>query len=190
MTEQNDTRDRRPGTELDDAEIGHATSREEKGLSRTKSGVLARRMSESRRKRVEEEKENSGKREVPVAVVEQRVSNLAQGALCQLNYHPSGTHEANLRLGLVLMTKPFEHVLGLIPKGVLAGLFWYMGTDALLTSGVTEKMLYLIRDRRATSPSDPLNRVRKSRIIIFTIVELLGFGATFAITQVCYLCRT
>ena len=43
--------------------------------------------------------------EVPVAVVEQRVSNLAQGALC-----------------LVLLTGPFLHVLGLIPRGVLAGL--------------------------------------------------------------------
>lgn len=59
-----------------------------------------------------------------------------------------------------------------------------MGTDALLTSGVTEKMLYLIRDRRATSPTDPLNKVRKSRILIFLLVELIGFGATFAITQV------
>ncbi|OCF31759.1 anion transporter [Kwoniella heveanensis BCC8398] len=113
-----------------------------------------------------EEKKPDERREVPVAVVEQRVSNLAQGCLC-----------------LILMTKPFEHVLGLIPKGVLAGLFWYMGSDALLTSGVTEKMLYLIRDKRATSPSDPLNRVRKSRIILFTIIELIGFGATFAITQ-------
>jgi hypothetical protein len=26
-------------------------------------------------------------------------------------------------VGLVLMTKPFQHVLGLIPKGVMAGLF-------------------------------------------------------------------
>lgn len=58
-----------------------------------------------------------------------------------------------------------------------------MGTDALLTSGVTEKMLYLVRDRRAISPSNPLNHVRKSRIIIFLLVELIGFGATFAITQ-------
>ena len=61
---------------------------------------------------------------------------------------------------------------------------WYMGSDALLSSGVTEKMLYLVREKRATSPSDPLNQVRKTRIIIFTLVELLGFGATFAITQV------
>ena len=43
--------------------------------------------------------------EVAVAVVEQRVSNLAQGALC-----------------LVLLTRPFLHVLHLIPRGVLAGL--------------------------------------------------------------------
>ena len=45
--------------------------------------------------------------EVPVAVVEQRVSNLAQGSLC-----------------LVLLTGPFLHVLHLIPRGVLAGLLW------------------------------------------------------------------
>ncbi|OWZ59828.1 anion transporter [Cryptococcus neoformans c45] len=112
------------------------------------------------------ERKMDKRREIPVAVVEQRVSNLAQGCLC-----------------LILMTKPFEHVLGLIPKGVLAGLFWYMGSDALLSSGVTAKMLYLVRDRRATSPSEPLRGVRKSRIIIFTAIELIGFGATFAITQ-------
>lgn len=45
--------------------------------------------------------------EVPVAVVEQRVSNLAQGSLC-----------------LVLLTGPFLHVLNLIPRGVLAGLLY------------------------------------------------------------------
>lgn len=39
-------------------------------------------------------------REVPVAVVEQRVSNLAQGSLC-----------------LVLLTRPFLHVLNLVPQG-------------------------------------------------------------------------
>lgn len=43
--------------------------------------------------------------EVPIAVVEQRVSNLSQGSMC-----------------LVLLTGPFLHVLHLIPRGVLAGL--------------------------------------------------------------------
>jgi boron transporter len=41
--------------------------------------------------------------EVPVGVVEQRVSNLAQGSLC-----------------LVLLTGPFLHVLSLIPRGMLS----------------------------------------------------------------------
>jgi hypothetical protein len=59
-----------------------------------------------------------------------------------------------------------------------------MGTDALLSSGVTEKMLYLIRDPGAILPSNPLNKVRKSRLIFFIFIELIGFGATFAVTQV------
>lgn len=45
------------------------------------------------------------RQEVPIGVVEQRVSNLVQGSLC-----------------LVLLTGPFLHVLHLIPRGVLAGL--------------------------------------------------------------------
>ncbi|KAG8713436.1 hypothetical protein FRC11_012170 [Ceratobasidium sp. 423] len=104
--------------------------------------------------------------EHPVAVVEQRVSNLAQGALC-----------------IVLMTGPFQHVLGLVPRGVLAGLFWFMGTDALRTSGVTEKILYLIRDPALIPRREPLRQVRRSRVALFVVIELLGFGATMAITQ-------
>ena len=54
-----------------------------------------------------EENDKRASRDVPVLVVEQRVSNLAQGALC-----------------LVLLTGPFLHVLSLIPRGVLAGLLY------------------------------------------------------------------
>ncbi|KAI5122810.1 hypothetical protein M0805_000152 [Coniferiporia weirii] len=104
--------------------------------------------------------------EIPVAVVEQRVSNLSQGALC-----------------LVLLTGPFLHVLHLIPRGVLAGLFWFMGADALLGNGVTLKLVYLIRDRHLTPTSEPLRKVRTSRIVLFALIQLIGFGATFAIVQ-------
>ncbi|KAJ7134334.1 bicarbonate transporter [Mycena epipterygia] len=104
--------------------------------------------------------------ERPVAVVEQRVSNLAQGSLC-----------------LVLLTGPFLHVLHLIPRGVLAGLFWFMGADALRGNGITQKILYFIRDKNLTPADEPLRKVRKSRILLFVGVQLVGFGATFAITQ-------
>ncbi|KAH8085946.1 anion exchanging protein [Cristinia sonorae] len=104
--------------------------------------------------------------EVPVAVVEQRVSNLAQGALC-----------------LVLLTGPFLHILSLIPRGVLAGLFWYMGADALEGNGITRKLLYFLRDKALTPSDEPLRKVRKSRILLFVAVQLVGFGATMAVTQ-------
>ena len=100
-------------------------------------------------------------------VVEQRVSNLAQGLLT-----------------LGTMTGPLLVVLHLIPQGVLAGLFFIMGVQALEGNGITLKILYLCRDRHLTSPSDPLSRInRKQAIYFFVAVELLGFGATFAITQ-------
>ena len=65
---------------------------------------------------VEKSREGDGghhSREVPISVVEQRVSNLVQGALC-----------------LVLLTGPFLHVLSLIPRGVLAGLLYVDPLDS------------------------------------------------------------
>jgi len=60
---------------------------------------------------------------------------------------------------------------------------WYMGVDALQSNGITKKLLYLIKDKNITSKQDPLNKIRKSRILLFVGVQLIGFGATFAITQ-------
>lgn len=100
-------------------------------------------------------------------VVEQRVSNLAQGLLT-----------------LGTMTGPLLVVLHLIPQGVLAGLFFIMGYQALEGNGVTAKILFLLRDSDLTPASSPLRRIRRrSRIWLFVALALVGFGATFAITQ-------
>ncbi|KAK4127378.1 hypothetical protein N657DRAFT_661527 [Parathielavia appendiculata] len=102
-------------------------------------------------------------------VVEQRVSNLAQGLLT-----------------LVAMTGPLLSVLHLIPQGVLAGLFFIMGFQALVANGITAKLLFLLRDGALTPAGHPLRRmgvVRRSAVWLFVSVELVGFGATFAITQ-------
>lgn len=58
-----------------------------------------------------------------------------------------------------------------------------MGADALQDNGITKKLLYFIQDRRFTSPNDPLRRVRKSRTLLFVSIQLVAFGATFAVTQ-------
>ncbi|KAG6009955.1 hypothetical protein E4U21_000726 [Claviceps maximensis] len=103
-------------------------------------------------------------------VVEQRVSNLAQGLLT-----------------LGTMTGPLLVVVHLIPHGVLAGLFFIMGIQALQANGITSKLLFLARDKSLTahtSSSSALRSIsRRSAIWYFVLIELLGFGATFAITQ-------
>jgi hypothetical protein len=100
-------------------------------------------------------------------VVEQRVSNLAQGLLT-----------------LGTMTGPLLIVLHLIPQAVLAGLFFVMGIQALEANGITAKLVFLAKDRHLTSRSDPLARIeRRWSIWVFVGLELVGFGATFAITQ-------
>jgi hypothetical protein len=88
-------------------------------------------------------------------VVEQRVSNLAQGLLT-----------------LGTMTGPLLVVLHLIPQGVLAGLFLVMG------------VLFLACDCALTPPNEKLLTIRRRKAIwIFVAIQLVGFGLTFAITQ-------
>ncbi|EPE05045.1 anion exchange protein 4 [Ophiostoma piceae UAMH 11346] len=99
-------------------------------------------------------------------VVEQRVSNLAQGLLT-----------------LGTMTGPLLVVLHLIPQAVLAGLFFVMGVQALEGNGITAKLIFLMRDVSLTPRSDPLKQLRLRAIWAFVAIELIGFGATFAITQ-------
>lgn len=100
-------------------------------------------------------------------VVEQRVSNLAQGLLT-----------------LGTMTGPLLIVLHLIPQGVMAGLFFIMGVQALQGNGITQKLIFLAQDKDFTPASNPLKRLkRRAAIWVFVILELIGFGATFAITQ-------
>lgn len=82
------------------------------------------------------------------------------------------------------MSGPLLIVLHLIPQGVLAGLFFVMGVQALQANGITAKILFLTRDKNLTPRGDPLQRIeRRAAIWAFVALELLGFGATFAITQ-------
>ncbi|CAG8288235.1 unnamed protein product [Penicillium olsonii] len=116
----------------------------------------------------DEDDTNKGKAiRVTDHVVEQRVSNFAQGLLT-----------------LGTMSGPLLIVLHLIPQGVMAGLFFVMGVQALQGNGITQKLMFLAQDKKLTPASDPLKRIeRRAAIWAFVILELVGFGATFAITQ-------
>jgi len=82
------------------------------------------------------------------------------------------------------MSGPLLVVLHLIPQGVLAGLFFVMGVQALEGNGITLKLLFLCKDRSLTLASEPLKRIdRRAAIWVFVAIQLVGFGGTFAITQ-------
>ncbi|KAI5287994.1 hypothetical protein KEM54_005559 [Ascosphaera aggregata] len=116
----------------------------------------------------DEDEHNKGKSKMVVDhVVEQRVSNLAQGLLT-----------------LGTMSGPLLVVLHLIPQCVMAGLFFIMGVQALLGNGITQKLQFLIQDSALTPRTNPLTRIdRRLAIWVFVAIELIGFGGTFAITQ-------
>lgn len=73
-----------------------------------------------------------------------------------------------------------------------------MGLDALNGNGITKKIYYLAQDKATILSSEPLERVRPSRILLFVMTQIIGFGATMAITRtigasdslVCFLSRT
>ncbi|KAG6372719.1 hypothetical protein JVT61DRAFT_7487 [Boletus reticuloceps] len=50
-------------------------------------------------------------------------------------------------------------------------------------NGITLKLLYLLRDKSLTLFNEPLHKVCKSRLVLFVAIQLIGFGATFSITQ-------
>lgn len=65
----------------------------------------------------------------------------------------------------------------------MVGYSWYMGAEALRGNGLTQKLLFFFRDKSLIPRNDPLRRVRRSRLALFVAIGLIGFGATFAITQ-------
>ncbi|KAF1926689.1 uncharacterized protein M421DRAFT_102412 [Didymella exigua CBS 183.55] len=116
--------------------------------------------------RVETDEKGEPKR-VTHRVVEQRASNLAQGLLT-----------------LGTMSGPLLIVLHLIPQAVLAGLFFVMGIQALEANGITAKLTFLLSDAQLVARSEPLAQIQRKWVPwAFVALELVGFGATFAITQ-------
>lgn len=112
-------------------------------------------------------KKHLRKIEEPAGVVEQRVTNLAQGGLA-----------------LAFATGPFLQAVNKIPTGVLAGLFWSLGLQALYGNMITEQISYLFKDKHKTRKDDKYHSVRKSRIWLFVAFELIGFGATYAVSVI------
>lgn len=84
--------------------------------------------------------------------------------------------------GIVLfISPPFQHVLGLTPTSVLAGLFMYMGEQSLAVNPILYRFFYML-----TPPSElpPLPKAVKSYrgIHMYTLFQIFMTGLIFYVT--------
>jgi hypothetical protein len=82
---------------------------------------------------------------------------------------------------LLFVSPPFQHVLGLTPTSVLAGLFMFMGEQSLAVNPILYRFFYML-----TPPSElpPLPKGIKSYLGIhmYTFVQIFMTGVIFYVT--------
>ncbi|KAL8954432.1 MAG: hypothetical protein Q9193_007250, partial [Seirophora villosa] len=81
------------------------------------------------------------------------------------------------------MTGPLLTVLGLVPRALFSGVFFIVGWGSIESNGIVEKILFLCREARFQSPSDPLLTIKRSAIAHYLFWQLLGWACTVAISQ-------
>ncbi|KAH0368954.1 hypothetical protein KCU65_g3719, partial [Aureobasidium melanogenum] len=103
---------------------------------------------------------------VAEAVVEQRISHFLMG------------------LGIVgTMTGPLLIVLHTMPRCLFCGVFFVVGWGSIEGNGMTQKLLFLIKEHRFIDPSEPLLQVPRRKIMLFLLLQILGVGFSVAISQ-------
>ncbi|KAJ9626555.1 hypothetical protein H2203_004188 [Taxawa tesnikishii (nom. ined.)] len=103
---------------------------------------------------------------VAESVVEQRLSHFLMG------------------LAIVgTMTGPLLVVLHTMPRALFSGVFFVVGWGSIEGNGITKKVIFLCNEHRFIDPSEPLLKVRKRRIVLFILLQILGVGFSVAISQ-------
>ncbi|KAM0138971.1 hypothetical protein ACHAO1_003303 [Botrytis cinerea] len=99
------------------------------------------------------------------SVVEQRVSHFLMG------------------LGIIgTMTGPLLIVLHTMPRALSSGVFFVVGWGSIETNGITQKLLFLFSERRFIEKGEPLLRVKRSKIWLYLMCQIVGVAAPVAIS--------
>jgi hypothetical protein len=87
-------------------------------------------------------------------------------------------------LGIIgTMTGPLLVVLHTIPRCLFAGVFLVVGWGSIEGNSMTQKVIFLISERRFVDPVHPLLRVPRRKIMLFLVLQILGVGFSVAISQ-------
>ena len=89
-----------------------------------------------------------------------------------------------MALGFVgLMTGPLLDVLHTMPRALFSGVFFVVGWGSIGGNGIMANALYILQERRFTEPGDPRNTLKKSRIALYIMFQMLGVCISVAISQ-------
>jgi hypothetical protein len=81
------------------------------------------------------------------------------------------------------MTGPLLIVLHLIPAAVTAGVFFIVGWGSIESNGIVKKIVFLLRERRFIPKHENLLQVKRRKVILYLICEIVPVAACVAISQ-------
>ena len=81
------------------------------------------------------------------------------------------------------MTGPLLVVLHTMPRALLAGVFFVVGWGGIPGNGMTQNLLYCMRENKFVDPGEPRNLLKKSRICYYVFWQALGVVISVAISQ-------
>jgi hypothetical protein len=89
-----------------------------------------------------------------------------------------------MALGLIgTMTGPLLVVLHTMPRALFSGVFFVVGWGSIEGNGIVDNALHICRETRFVSPQEPRLTLKKSRIALYIMFQLLGVGFSVAISQ-------
>ncbi|KAL4905022.1 hypothetical protein BDW74DRAFT_168148 [Aspergillus multicolor] len=100
------------------------------------------------------------------AVIEQRVSHFLMGLAI------IGT-----------MTGPLLILLHTMPAAVFAGVFFIVGWGSIESNGMVKKAIFLVREKRFVPSGEKLTQVKRRKIVLYLLCEILPVAACVAISQ-------
>ncbi|CZR53946.1 related to human band 3 anion transport protein [Phialocephala subalpina] len=100
-------------------------------------------------------------------VVEQRISHFLMG------------------LGIIgTMTGPLLIVLHTMPRAIFSGVFFVVGWGSIENNGITQKLIFLLSERRFIQKGEPLLQIRRRKIWLYLVCQIIGVALPVAISQI------
>lgn len=74
-------------------------------------------------------------------------------------------------------------VVHTMPRAIFAGVFFVVGWGSIENNGITQKVLFLLTERRFIQTGEPLLQVLRRKIPLYLLFQIIGWAIPVAISQ-------